>query len=153
MPKDIECWGCDQLFSRYSTLLAHLEAQKCVVTRLQLDKLSVACPASKDFVVPGQENYLRYGRRNKYKAKAIFRGSDFYCSRCEERQFTTAAGLISHVDSSYHDPHAYRCPNCLVEFADLSGLLTHVESQSCDEKVSTGSIGKLLKYLWERIAS
>ena len=131
-------------------MLAYLETEKCKVTRFQLDKLAIACPFSVDYVIPGQECYLRYGDRKKFKAKAVFKSG--ICNRCE-RYFPTTAGLVSHVDSSFHHPYAYQCAACKTPFTDLSGLLMHVENILYSEGISysTGSIGKLLHHLWRNI--
>ena len=151
LPKDIQCWGCEKDFNKYSTLLAHLETEKCSVTRIRLDKLAVACTEHKHYVIPGQEEYLRCGGRKNHKAKADFKTGR--CNRCD-RYFPTTEGLISHVESSFHHPFAYQCAACKTPFADLSGLLTHIESVPCAEGISygTGAIGKLLQHLWQKIA-
>ena len=132
-------------------MLAHLESENCSVTRIKLDKLAISCKESKFYVRPGKEDYLRNGERKQWKAKANFRHNT--CSRCD-RSFTTTEGLVSHTESSFHHPLAYRCPGCLIEVADLSSLLTHVENSLCSEGISygTGSIGRLLQHLWKHMA-
>ena len=61
---------------------------------------------------------------------------------------------MGHVQSSCHHPLAYQCAGCESKYADLSGLIQHVESSACAEGVSygTGSIVKLLHHLWEILA-
>ena len=126
-----------------------------MTTRLQLDQLSIQCEYSKDYVRHGCEDYLRYGERRKYYALAVFssRSERFGCSQCD-RVFDQYNGMMGHVHSSCHHPLVYQCAGCESRYADLSGLLQHVEGSACDEGVSYGtcSIGKLLHYLWEALA-
>ena len=45
----------------------------------------------------------------------------------------------------------FQCPTCGVEFAFISGLLQHAESDACDESLADGSLGKFLRFLNKRI--
>ena len=133
LPKDIGCWGCEKKFRKYSTMVAHLESEECSVTQIKLDKLAASCSAYKDYVIPGKEDYLRKGDRKKWRAEA--NPNNDKCTRCD-RYFSTTAGLISHVNSSFHHPLAYQCAACKTPFANLSGLLAHVENVPCAEGIS-----------------
>ena len=152
--RDIKCWGCPKTFRRYSTLLAHLETGTCVTTRVKLDQLAIKCEYSKDFVLPGCEAHLRTGDRKNYTSKVVFKRelNRFGCSECD-RSFPTDSGLATHIDSSAHHPLAYECAGCTSPHADLSSLLAHVEGSGCTEGITygTGSIGKLLQYLWQNL--
>ena len=154
--RDIKCWGCSKTFSNYSTLLAHLETETCITTRVELDKLAVKCEHSKDFVLPGRERYLRKGHRKKHIPKAVFKkdSNRFGCSDCDY-PFANDAGLAAHMASSFHHPLAYQCAGCQSPHGDLSSLLAHVEGSACTEGVTygTGSIGKLLRHLWQNLRS
>lgn len=151
---DIKCWGCPKMFRNYSTLLKHLETETCITTRLDLDKLAVECENSKDFVNPNLDYYLLKGHRKNYIPKAVFKKdvNRFGCSDCDWA-FADDAGLAAHMASSFHHLNAYQCAGCKSKHVDLSSLLAHVENRSCSEGVTygTGSIGKLLRHLWQNL--
>ena len=142
------------MFRQYSTLLAHLETETCITTRLDLDKLAVDFEDSKDFVDPDMDHYLRNGHRKKYIPKAVFKKdvNRFGCSECDY-PFANDGGLAAHIASSFHHLYAYQCAGCKSTHIDLSSLLAHVENSSCSEGVTygTGSIGKLLRHLWQNL--
>ena len=152
--RDIKCWGCTKTFGNYSTLLAHLETETCVTTRVGLDKLAMSCPHWTDYVIPGCDAHLKRGIRAHYVPEIVFKKDlhRFGCSACE-RIFPAGVGLVTHTKSSVHHPLAYQCKGCESQHADLSGLLAHVEGSVCTEGVTygTGSIGKLLRHLWQNL--
>ncbi|PVH73861.1 hypothetical protein DL98DRAFT_395894, partial [Cadophora sp. DSE1049] len=59
-------------------------------------------------------------------------GQAYACYLCT-RQFATLRSLNSHISSPVHEQHIYRCPGrgCGRNFKLLSGLIQHVESESC----------------------
>ena len=61
---DIEYWGCPKTFRNYSTLLAHLETETCIITRIGLDKLAISCPYWTDYVIPGCDAHLSRGTQD-----------------------------------------------------------------------------------------
>ena len=152
--RDIKCWGCPKTFRNYSTLLAHLETETCITTRVGLDKLAMSCPHWTDYVIPGCDAHLTRGIRARYVPEIVYK-KDLHrlgCSSCG-RFFLTDEGLDTHIKSSVHHPLAYQCKRCESQHADLSGLLAHVEGSVCTEGVTygTGSIGKLLRHLWQNL--
>ena len=40
---------------------------------------------------------------------------------------------MAHIQSSCHHPLVYQCAGCESQYADLSGLLQHVESSACQK--------------------
>lgn len=62
---------CPKAFHQYSTLLARLETETCVTTRVELDRLEVECAYWKNFGVPGCEAHLRMGDRKNYISKSL----------------------------------------------------------------------------------
>ena len=104
--------------------------------------------------MPGCEAYLRTGDRRNYFSKAVFKEDlGWYgCSECD-RLFATDSGLTTHIESSVHHPLAHLCAGCESQRADLSSLLAHVEGSGCAEGITygTGSIGKLLRHLWQNL--
>ena len=152
--RDIKCWGCPKTFRTYSTLLAHLETETCITTRVGLDKLAMKCEQWKDFVIPGCDAHLERGIRARYVPEIVYKNHlhRFGCSSCD-RYFPNDDGLITHIRSSVHHPLAYQCAGCQSQHADLSSLLAHVESSGCTEGITygTGSIGTLLRHLWQNL--
>jgi len=59
-------------------------------------------------------------------------GYGYECYLCA-RQFPTLRRLNSHIESPVHEQDLYRCPksSCGRTFKVLSGLVQHVESESC----------------------
>jgi hypothetical protein len=50
--------------------------------------------------------------------------------------------------------YPYECTDCDATFESISGLLQHVESDTCDAKSSHGSpVGKFLRFLRSRIST
>ena len=92
--RTISLVGVAQQCSTYSTLLAHLESETCVATRIQLDQVAVACEHSKGYVIPGCEVHLRTGDRKRWTPKAVLKSNTGRsgCSECD-RQFPTATAL------------------------------------------------------------
>lgn len=41
----------------------------------------------------------------------------------------------------------YQCPGCESDFSMLSGLLQHASSNTCEQTLQSGAIGKLVKWL------
>ena len=152
--RDIKCWGCPKTFRNYSTLLLHLETETCTTTRVHLDKLAMSCLHWSDYVIPGCDAHLERGIRARHVPEIVYK-KDLHrlgCSSCE-RFFPNDEGLFMHIKSSAHHPLAYQCKGCESQHADLSGLLAHVETSECTEGVTygTGSIGKLLRHLWQNL--
>ncbi|KUJ09926.1 uncharacterized protein LY89DRAFT_597106 [Mollisia scopiformis] len=59
-------------------------------------------------------------------------GHAFQCVLCT-RQFGALHSLNTHMKSPVHEQNLYHCPgrNCAREYKLLSGLVQHVESESC----------------------
>ena len=138
----------------HSKMLAHLESESCATTCVQLDKLAAKHILSDHYVRPGFKAYLRTGARRKFQSKPIFNRStkSFGCNKCD-RTFPTDEIMAAHIASNTHHPLAFRCPGCQAQMATLSALLAHVEAKTCSEGISygTGSIGELLRYLWQSV--
>lgn len=54
-------------------------------------------------------------------------------------------GYTLHRDGFHFD-----CPDCDMNFRKLSGLFQHIESQTCDQTLYDGAIGKLREWLYQR---
>ena len=141
------------MFATHSAMLIHLESDNCTVTMPELDHFAEKCYQSKKYVVDGCHGYLREERRyieRSHWQNAYCRALE--CGGCGE-EFGTGAAWQQHENSPVHDRLAYKCPGCDTQFKVLSGLVQHVESDACNEGIhdGTGSIGKILHYLWLRV--
>ena len=135
-------------------MLAHLESELCATSRVRIDKLAAEYALSDYYVIPGCIKYLRTGSRKKFQSKPIFNRStkSFGCDKCN-RTFPTDGMMADHIASTAHHPLAFKCPGCQAKVATLSALLAHIEAKTCAEGISygTGSVGELLRHLWENI--
>lgn len=84
MPKQIECFGCDELFVTTSAMILHLESGYC---SCQLDSEGVTQLAM-ECLDPG---YYRFPRREHR--------SGFKCKGCGSN-FNLISGLLQHVESN-----------------------------------------------------
>lgn len=146
----VECFGCTQMFATHSAMLTHLESGNCTVDENDLDLLAEKCYQSRRYVSAEHREWLRTEERSDHRAKGVYnsRARRWECEMCQQ-SFHTQQGMESHVSSPIHDPFVYECPDCEIPFSTLSALLQHVESQTCDEGIWSGSksIGKLMKYM------
>lgn len=158
--EDVSCFGCAQAVESYSAMLFHLEAGNCAchTTRDDLNRLAMQCHTSNRFIVRGRENFLRQGQAFRRARQSYFNPRTHYWE-CPWCNFSGASfhGLDMHLLSPIHDVKAFICPDqdCRQLFVNLSGLVAHVESDRCDEKLWAGSqpVGKLLDYLESRLLS
>lgn len=62
-----------------------------------------------------------------------YNGRDYECYLCE-REFSALRSLNAHLNSPRHQERIYRCPKaeCRKQFSSLSGIIQHVESQTCE---------------------
>lgn len=131
-------------------MLIHLE-NGCTVNQEDLDRYARNCFQWRHYVVAEYSDYLldsnRYGpqARGEYD----YTVDAWTCDECR-REFEDEAWLDKHLSSPIHHPLVYKCPECDARFAVLSALVQHVESDACGEGIydGTGSIGKMLRYLW-----
>lgn len=150
LPRDIRCFGCSRYFSAYSAMLVHLESANCVTTPEEMDYFAQKCYHSANYVTPGCEHYLHAQARYETRPEGAFNEETqrFECAECF-KPFRSNFGMRSHLNSPVHDSRAYQCPGCGVRTTCLSGLVQHVESESCHETIirGSGSIGKMLSFL------
>lgn len=69
---------------------------------------------------------------NTIASERSWNGYQYECALCA-RGFNTLSALNQHLNSPAHEQRLYRCPGrgCGREFIVLSGLVQHVESESC----------------------
>ena len=65
----------------------------------------------------------------------------------KQKGFGTLKGLNSHLASPVHAQKSYHCPRCRREFTVLSGLINHLESESCGSWRFTRTNGGGLEFV------
>ena len=135
-------------------MLIHLESGNCNTDLATLDKFTRECYQSKQYVVKELKPYLCQGARLEQRAEVLYsyRSGNYECSRCGKSS-ETRTPIDLHTRSPIHDCYAFKCPSCDDRFKVPSALLQHVESDRCDEVITsgTGSIAKMLQYLRHRL--
>ncbi|MCJ1283662.1 hypothetical protein MMC26_002993 [Xylographa opegraphella] len=70
------------------------------------------------------------GRAETWATTAAWNGHGYECYFCS-KQFGSLQGLNQHLSSPAHEQKIYHCPKCMIKFKLFSGLVQHVESESC----------------------
>jgi hypothetical protein len=75
----------------------------------------------------------------------------FQCSMCN-KHFPQQQGLVGHLESTVHAPKLYFCARqgCEEHFANLSGVLKHMEWKCRDERWDTTELAALGFVEWLR---
>ena len=143
--RDVRCpmQNCGRAFVSRSALVVHLESGACAsgMTRRMIDDLVRRLDTGG--VITDPARMIGYGGdggaavQTEVRATArAWNGREFECCLCARyRGFATLARLNQHLASPAHADKVYRCPpllsGCSAEFATLSGLVAHVESERC----------------------
>jgi hypothetical protein len=130
---NVTCPWCKNSYTTASGLTIHLESGTCTsgLNRQKINQIVQQLDRNNAITrpmitMPGYDNIetLATGR--------AWNGSGYECYLCT-REFSTLNGLNSHLRSPVHEQNIYRCPGrgCGREYKILSGLVQHVESESC----------------------
>ena len=120
------------MFPSISAMTIHLESGTCVsgATRQKLND-SIRSRDKNHLIT---ERLLTYpganGPVDTWASDAAWNGRAFECYFCP-RNFRSLQALNSHLKSPVHEQKMYKCPKCAVRFTLFSGLVQHVESESC----------------------
>jgi hypothetical protein len=103
--------------------------------------------------MPGYES-----ASNMMATDQAWNGDAYECYLCH-REFEYLHGLNNHIRSPVHEQNIYHCPGrgCGREYKALSGLVQHIESESCGvmrfNQVQAGAknsiqgfVGKMISY-------
>ncbi|TGO10716.1 hypothetical protein BTUL_0127g00150 [Botrytis tulipae] len=149
----MKCPFCPTQYTTASALIIHLESGRCPsgsnrerinAAIRHLDKNHVITTPLMEYSSPSFTNIA---------TERSWNGLCYECSMCH-RGFNTLQGLNGHLRSPVHDQRMYRCPgpSCGREFIVLSGLVQHVESESCGvmrfanvQKSASGGIDKMVR--------
>lgn len=134
MAGSMECPFCKNSFSTASGVTIHLESGTCTASGLnrakinnlvrQLDRNNVITRPM--ITMPG------YDTVEMIATERAWNGYGYQCYLCSN-EFSSLHGLNNHIRSPAHEQHMYRCPkaSCAKHFKMLSGLVQHVESETC----------------------
>ncbi|KAL2075249.1 hypothetical protein VTL71DRAFT_192 [Oculimacula yallundae] len=129
------CIPCKRMFMNQNNLMQiHLESGSC--TRCDLDRHKINDMVQRMdrnnvitrpmLEMPGYNNVQTIATERSWNGRA------YECYLCP-REFGTLRGLNAHISSPFHEQSMYRCPGrgCGRNYKLLSGLIQHVESESC----------------------
>ncbi|CZT03158.1 related to zinc finger protein [Rhynchosporium agropyri] len=131
----MQCPFCKKSFATASGVTIHLESGSCSGCDLDRQKINnmvqrmdtnnvITRPM---LTMPGYDNNVQ-----DIATERSWNGRAYACYLCR-RQFGTLRGLNAHINSPVHEQSIYRCPGrgCGRDYKILSGLVQHVESESC----------------------
>jgi len=133
MGMNIQCPFCKNNYTTASGLTIHLESGSCTsglnrqkindIVR-QMDRNNVITRPMIE--MPGYTNIEQYATEQSWN------GYHFECYLCG-KGFGRLYGLNNHLRSPVHEQKMYRCPGpaCAKTYGTLSGLVQHIESESC----------------------
>ncbi|KAK9483922.1 hypothetical protein V1527DRAFT_238797 [Lipomyces starkeyi] len=133
MSNSIQCPFCKKSFTTASGVTIHLESGTCSSgldrTKIntlvrQLDRNNVITRPM--LTMPGYENV------ETIATELAWNGYGYQCYLCT-KQFQYLHALNNHLKSPVHQQNMYHCPklSCGRTYKVLSGLVQHVESESC----------------------
>jgi len=129
-----ECPLCSKSFGAASAVAQHVESGACHnVSRHQVTAAvksleiipSITISRRLEWPVDGQFTIIR-----SFATQGAFNGFGYVCSICT-KSFRTLGSLEMHLNSPAHDHGQFECPKCKKEVKLVSGLIQHIESESC----------------------
>ena len=130
---------CGMSFVSVSAMMLHLDQGSCVsgMNRDKVNKLVVQYDRNNIITNPnrlitGGSGGTAITTTTYIVSDLAYNGRFWECYLCNS-EFRRKAALNQHLNSPRHQTKIYRCPrtDCLREFTTLSGIMQHVESQSC----------------------
>jgi hypothetical protein len=130
----IQCPFCKEGFPTASSVTIHLESGRCSTSGLNRNKINdiVRRLDRKNVITRPMLTMPSCDERVMIATERAWKGYFYECYLCS-REFGTLQGLNAHIRSPVHEQNLYRCPkgSCGREYKLLSGLVQHVESESC----------------------
>lgn len=135
---DFNCPLCSKSVTVPSAIAHHIESGACHnINRHQVTAavhaLKIIPTISLSHRLEGGVNKSNPSTRTviHYSAnERSFNGTAYECYLCRST-FRTLASLNSHLNSAAHDADEFKCPKCKKKCTLISGLIQHIESNSC----------------------
>ncbi|KAL8949097.1 MAG: hypothetical protein Q9222_004768 [Ikaeria aurantiellina] len=142
--KNVKCPWCPNKFTNLTGVCLHLESGACSsgVNRQKIDQYCREVDPSHVFTNKQIGWYNDQSTTSKLATNAAWDGSWYRCYLCQNG-FRTLTSLNQHLGSPVHRQKIYHCPRCQREYTVLSGLVNHLESESCGAFRFKGSPGGL----------
>ena len=125
-------------------VISHLEGGHCSVARLTRESLYDRFQeADPDCVFTNEELDPELKMQQRHRKT---RNGWWECSLCK-REFFQWGDLIQHLESPFHQPRFYHCPNdeeCHREFTTLAGVFSHLQHGQCSY-LSFGAVQDKMK--------
>jgi len=159
----VPCFGsptCSRKFLTLADAILHIEASNgntasCPSGLTRADLRAFVIKHDRTNIITNPSRLIGYnneGGTRRYASDRSLNAYGFYqCALCP-KDFLKKSDLDRHYASSVHQAKVFRCPNhhsgCYKEFADLSGLVQHVDDGNCGARQIvqdhlTGMIGRL----------
>lgn len=138
-PRRLRCPGsrCKASFITEAGLVLHCESGACRsgVTRRAVDRVVTSVDRGNIITDPTKMiEALNAPITEIWATSQSWNGKAFECILCH-REFTDLTRLNQHLHSPAHENTKYLCPpawnGCKTQFKTLSGLMQHVESETC----------------------
>jgi hypothetical protein len=129
-----ECPLCRKSFGAPSAVAQHVESGACH----NISRHQVTAAVKSLEIIPS----ITISRRLKgpvdaqftiirsFATQGSFNGFGYVCSMCT-KSFRTLGSLEMHLNSPAHDQRQFQCPKCKKQVKLVSGLIQHIESESC----------------------
>ncbi|CAL8575793.1 hypothetical protein XPA_001697 [Xanthoria parietina] len=131
--KNVKCPWCPNKFTNLTGVCLHLESGACS-SGINRQKINQYCREVDPNHIFTNKQIGWYNdhqpQTSNIATRAAWDGSYFRCYLCQNG-FRSLPGLNQHLSSPTHQQKIYHCPRCRREYTVLSGLVNHLESESC----------------------
>ncbi|KAL8748974.1 MAG: hypothetical protein Q9184_006997 [Pyrenodesmia sp. 2 TL-2023] len=130
--KNVKCPWCSNKFTNLTGVCLHLESGACPsgINRQKIDQYCRDVDPNHVFTNKQIGWYQDDSNPTTVATSAAWDGSRFRCYLCPSG-FSSLRALNQHLGSPVHRQKIYHCPRCRREYTALSGLVNHLESESC----------------------
>ena len=130
--KNVKCPWCSNMFTNLTGVCLHLESGACPsgFKRAKINQYCREVDPNHVFTNKQIGWHNEDSAQTQYATDAAWDGKCWRCYFCP-RGFSTLTALNQHLASPVHRQKIYHCPRCRREYVALSGLVNHLESESC----------------------
>ncbi|KAJ8058561.1 hypothetical protein OCU04_012739 [Sclerotinia nivalis] len=128
----MECPFCPTHYPTASALTIHLESGSCTSGMNRQTINAQIRRLDRNYIITTPQIEFPSSSSTSIATGRSWNGCRYECGLCS-CEFNTLQGLNGHLSSPVHEQKIYRCPGfrCAREFKSLSGLVQHIESESC----------------------